>query len=210
MKSLQVAAIPLLDLDHIAKERVSRNMKSYDSNSENLQMALQVHFKKKRDHVLKRLGAMGLKVAVIPHATFYIWLDLEGLPSPLNKSVPRQRVAYGLLTRNTSGLTFFEELLKHKTIVVPGIFFEINPAHRRDLFKSPCHHFVRISIGPPLQDLDMGAYSITMSIPVVDGISGLDAMEAVLGKVKNEGVKAVGHSYSKSLEIDHAHAPSVH
>jgi hypothetical protein len=53
-------------------------------------------------------------------------------------------------------LTFFEELLKEKTIVVPGIFFEINPSHRRDLFKSPCHHFVRISFGPPLRDLDMG------------------------------------------------------
>lgn len=55
--------------------------------------------------------------------------------------------------------TFFEELLKEKTIVVPGIFFEINPSHRRDLFSSPCHHFVRISFGPPLADLDKGSFA---------------------------------------------------
>jgi hypothetical protein len=102
-----------------------------------------------------------------------------------------------------SGLTFFEELLKHKTIVVPGIFFEINPSHRRDLFKSPCHHFVRISFGPPLKDLDMGMSSVTMSSLTTDILSGLDAMERVLRKVKKEGTKSFGHSYSKSADVDH-------
>jgi hypothetical protein len=43
-----------------------------------------------------------------------------------------------------------------------GIFFDINPSHRRDLFKSPCHHFVRISFGPPMEDLAKG----------LDGIEG--------------------------------------
>lgn len=52
--------------------------------------------------------------------------------------------------------TFFEELLKEQTIVIPGIFFDINPSHRRNLFNSPCHHFIRISFGPPLADLDKG------------------------------------------------------
>jgi len=52
--------------------------------------------------------------------------------------------------------TFFEELLKEQTIVIPGIFFDINPSHRRNLFNSPCHHFVRISFGPPLADLNKG------------------------------------------------------
>lgn len=52
--------------------------------------------------------------------------------------------------------TFFEELLKEKTIVIPGIFFDINPSHRRNLFHSPCHHFVRLSFGPPIEDLDKG------------------------------------------------------
>lgn len=52
--------------------------------------------------------------------------------------------------------TFFEELLKEQTIVIPGIFFDINPSHRRNLFNSPCHSFVRLSFGPPIEDLDKG------------------------------------------------------
>lgn len=61
-------------------------------------------------------------------------------------------------------------------ICVLGIFFEINPAHRRDLFSSPCHHYVRLSFGPPLKDLDMG----------------LDAIERVLKRAKYDGMHAFG------------------
>jgi len=150
---LQLAALPLLDPDRARQERI----------------ALQKHFHHKRDHVLKRLEQMGLPVKIPPVATFYIWLDLSDLPSPIN-----------------NGLTFFEELLKEKTIVVPGIFFEINPAHRRDLFSSPCHHFVRISFGPPLKELD----------------KGLDAIARVLKRAKREGMGGFGHSYSKSKELN--------
>ena len=152
--SLQLAAIPLLEPERVMAEKI----------------ALQRHFKHKRDHVLKRLEDMGLKVSVPPVATFYIWLNLEHLPAPLN-----------------NGLTFFEELLKEKTIVIPGIFFDINPAHRRNLFHSPCHHFVRLSFGPPLEDLD----------------KGLDAIARVLKKAKKEGGHAFGHSYKKSIEGSH-------
>jgi aspartate/methionine/tyrosine aminotransferase len=124
--SLQLAAIPLLNEEHVRKEKV----------------ALQRHFKAKRDHVLERLRSIdGLEVKIPPVATFYIWLNLEDLPYPIN-----------------NGLTFFEALLQEKTIVIPGIFFDINPAHRRNLFNSPCHHFVRLSFGPPLQDLDKGMH----------------------------------------------------
>ncbi|KAH9945830.1 aminotransferase [Epithele typhae] len=151
---LQLAAIPLLDLERIRLEK----------------LALQKHFKAKRDHVLKRLDELGLHVAVPPQATFYIWLNLEQLPAPLN-----------------NGLTFFEELLKEKTIVIPGIFFDINPAHRRNLFHSSCHHFVRLSFGPPLADLD----------------KGLDAIGRVLKKARREGGHAFGHSYKKSIEGVH-------
>jgi len=148
---LQLAAIPLLDPQHVHAEKV----------------ALQKHFKMKRDHVLKRLKAIGLEVTIPPVATFYIWLNLENLPHPIN-----------------NGLTFFEELLKEKTIVIPGIFFDINPAHRRNLFSSPCHHFVRLSFGPPLEDLDRG----------------IDAIARVLRKAKKEGMRSFGHSYRKSIE----------
>ncbi|KAL0946818.1 hypothetical protein HGRIS_012987 [Hohenbuehelia grisea] len=148
---LQLAAIPLLDPEHVAQEK----------------LALQRHFKMKRDHVLKRLRQLHLDVDVPPLSTFYIWLNLEKLPPPLN-----------------NGLTFFEELLKEKTIVIPGIFFDINPAHRRNLFNSPCHYYVRLSFGPPLEDLN----------------KGLDAIERVLKKVRNEGTKNFGHSYKQSLD----------
>jgi hypothetical protein len=30
-------------------------------------------------------------------------------------------------------------------IVVPAIFFDINPGRRRDLLSSPYHHYVRLS-----------------------------------------------------------------
>ncbi|KAH8117057.1 aminotransferase [Phellopilus nigrolimitatus] len=148
---LQLAAIPLLDPERVQQEKI----------------ALQKHFKMKRDHVLKRLTKLGLKVDVPPTSTFYIWLNLERLPPPLN-----------------NGLTFFEELLKEKTIVIPGIFFDINPSHRRNLFNSPCHSFVRLSFGPPLADLD----------------KGVDAIERVLKRAKKEGMKVFGHNYKKSLE----------
>ncbi|KAH7889531.1 pyridoxal phosphate-dependent transferase [Phlebopus sp. FC_14] len=148
---MQLAAIPLLEPSRVAQEK----------------MALQRHFKAKRDHVLKRLHDMRLDVDIPPEATFYIWLNLEKLPAPLN-----------------NGLTFFEELLKEKTIVIPGIFFDINPAHRRNLFNSPCHHFIRLSFGPPMEDLD----------------KGLDAMERVVKAARKEGTRKFGHSYKKSLD----------
>ncbi|KZT09777.1 aminotransferase [Laetiporus sulphureus 93-53] len=149
---LQLAAIPLLDPARVKLEKLS----------------LQRHFKHKRDHVLARLKEMELEVKVPPRATFYIWLDLGGLPAPIN-----------------NGLTFFEELLKEKTIVIPGIFFDINPAHRRNLFNSPCHHFVRLSFGPPLEDLD----------------KGLDAIARVVKAARKEGgPQHFGHSYKKSID----------
>ncbi|KAG6877729.1 hypothetical protein C0993_004546 [Termitomyces sp. T159_Od127] len=161
---LQLAAIPLLDPSLVAQEK--------NELYERLrQVALQKHFKAKRDHVLSRLHALGLDVDIPPNSTFYIWLNLEKLPEPLN-----------------NGLVFFEELLKYKTIVIPGIFFDINPAHRRNLFNSPCHHFVRISFGPPIEDLD----------------KGLDAIGQVLQKVRRTGTRTMGHGYVTRLAEGYA------
>ncbi|EGG05118.1 uncharacterized protein MELLADRAFT_48881 [Melampsora larici-populina 98AG31] len=140
---MQMAAIPMLDLKRVEQDKV----------------ALQKHFRMKKERVLARLEEMGLKVKVPPKWTFYIWLDLSDLPPPLN-----------------SGLVFFEELLKQKVIVVPGIFFDLNPAHRRNLFSSPCHHFVRLSFGPPLPQLE----------------KGLDGIERVLRKA-HEHLTTKGH-----------------
>ncbi|KAH9814321.1 pyridoxal phosphate-dependent transferase [Melampsora americana] len=140
---MQMAAIPMLDLKRVQQDK----------------LALQKHFRMKKERVLARLEEMGMKVKVPPKWTFYIWLDLSDLPPPLN-----------------SGLVFFEELLKQKVIVVPGIFFDLNPAHRRNLFSSPCHHFVRLSFGPPLPQLE----------------KGLDGIERVLRKA-HEHLTTNGH-----------------
>ncbi|KAK0511056.1 hypothetical protein JMJ35_006608 [Cladonia borealis] len=123
----QEAAIPMLEPNKVLQE-----MK-----------ALQRHFRTKRDYVLSRLKEIGFEIKLVPDSTFYIWLDLRGLPEAIN-----------------DGLNFFQQCLKEKVIVVPGIFFDLNPAKRRDLFDSPCHHFVRLSYGPRMETLESGLAGI--------------------------------------------------
>jgi len=121
---LQHAAIPLLDPEYARKDAV----------------ALQKHFKTKRDYILNRLKEIpGLKVDWVPQATFYMWLNLSSLPEPIN-----------------NGLRFFEECLKEKVITVPGIFFDVNPGKRRELYHSPYQKYVRLSFGPELDSLKLG------------------------------------------------------
>ena len=121
--------------------------------------ALQGHFREKRDFVLQRLHEIGFRVQDVPQATFYIWLDLTSLDPPLPKEA-----------NISDGLNFFNALLTEKVIVVPGIFFDLNPAKRRDLFDSPCHHFVRLSYGPKMEVLKMG----------------LDGIERVIRRARGE------------------------
>lgn len=123
----QEAAIPMLEPSLVQKEMV----------------ALQTHFRDKRDYVVGRLRKMGFVIRFVPDSTFYLWLNLEGLPGPIS-----------------DGLNFFQACLEEKVIVVPGIFFDLNPARRRDLFDSPCHHFVRFSYGPRMDTLKMGCDGI--------------------------------------------------
>ncbi|KAJ3083748.1 hypothetical protein HDU99_006635 [Rhizoclosmatium hyalinum] len=113
-------------------------------------VALQKHFGMKRQYVLDRLAALNMPVVVPPKATFYIWLDLSHLPEPYS-----------------NGLTFFEACLDEKMICVPGIFFDINPGKRRDLAASPYQGFVRLSFGPPMDELE----------------KGLDGLERLLKKI---------------------------
>ncbi|KAF1814039.1 PLP-dependent transferase [Eremomyces bilateralis CBS 781.70] len=129
----QEAAVAMLEPDRVRCEMV----------------ALQKHFRDKRDYVVMRLRNMGFDLAYVPNSTFYIWLNLSELPEAIN-----------------DGLNFFEACLEAKVIVVPGIFFDLNPAKRRDLFDSTCHHYVRLSYGPKMDVL----------------ARGLDAMERVIRK----------------------------
>ena len=119
----QDAAVPMLEPAKVRKEMV----------------ALQRHFRDKRDYVIGRLREIGFACKQVPQATFYIWLDLSSLPEEIH-----------------DGLNFFAACLKEKVIVVPGIFFDLNPSKRRDLFDSPCHHFVRLSYGPKMETLKKG------------------------------------------------------
>jgi aspartate/methionine/tyrosine aminotransferase len=123
----QEAAIPMLEPSLVKAEMI----------------ALQTHFREKRDYVVGRLRAMGFVIRHVPDSTFYLWLNLEGLPDQIS-----------------DGLNFFQACLDEKVIVVPGIFFDLNPARRRDLFDSPCHHFVRFSYGPKMEVLKMGCDGI--------------------------------------------------
>ena len=61
--------------------------------------ALQKHFRAKRDYVLRRLKEIGFNIKLVPDSTFYIWLDLRGLPEAIN-----------------DGLNFFQQCLKEKVI----------------------------------------------------------------------------------------------
>ena len=71
--SMQLAAVDLVQPSHVAKEK----------------LALQKHFKTKRDHVLKRLKELGFEVDIPPCSTFYIWLNLVNLPAPINNGLVR-------------------------------------------------------------------------------------------------------------------------
>ena len=116
---LQKAAVPFLQPDFVVADA----------------LALQAHFRAKRDYMVKELGALGIK-ARVPEATFYIWADVSSLPPPLN-----------------NGVIFFEYCVRHKVIVVPGIFFDINPFHRRRFHKSPYIDHLRMSFGPAWPNL---------------------------------------------------------
>lgn len=109
--------------------------------------AIQDCFRKKRDFVVQKLNELGMIVHHPPESTFYCWADLSKLPPGLD-----------------NGLAFFEEALKFKVIMVPGIFFDINPGKRRELFSSPYHHYVRVSFGPSMKILERGMANLKLMI----------------------------------------------
>jgi len=55
-----------------------------------------------------------------------------------------------------TGTKFFKEALKHKVIVVPGLFFDINPGNRRPDRSSRMGKFARFSFGPDIKELKRG------------------------------------------------------
>ena len=100
-------------------------------------LAIQQHFGGKRDYVLKRLKEMRIGVEAEPRGAFYIWANLAQLPKPLN-----------------DGMSFFRAGLTEKVIIVPGVFFDVNPGNRR--MHGRYENYCRISFGPELKKLELG------------------------------------------------------
>jgi hypothetical protein len=112
-------------------------------------LAIQKHFGKKRALLLSRLKKLNISADAKPSGAFYVWANLAKLPPPLD-----------------DGMNFFREGLKEKVIVVPGVFFDVNPGNRRThaRYKNYC----RISFGPEIEKLELG----------------LNAFERVIAKFK--------------------------
>ncbi len=103
-------------------------------------MAIHDAFRTKRDWMLSRLERIGVRFDRPPDGTFYVWGNVAHLPPPLNE-----------------GMGLFRAALKHKVIVVPGEFFDVNPGKRRSRHASRFRSYVRFSFGPALAVLERAA-----------------------------------------------------
>lgn len=120
---MQRAIIPLLDPQVADTEKV----------------AIQKHFKHKRNIVLQRLNELGFVMHNEPQGGFYVFLSLENMPEGLR-----------------DGKEFFKRALEYKVICVPGAFFDVDPGKRRSHIPSRLSHYIRISYGPPLAEVLQG------------------------------------------------------
>lgn len=100
--------------------------------------ALRANFVEKRNLMVERLEAMGIRFAKQPLSTFYCWACLDELPEPFNDA-----------------MEFFWRALDHKVMTVPGKFFDVNPGNARS-GPSPYDQWMRFSFGPPMDNMIMG------------------------------------------------------
>jgi aspartate/methionine/tyrosine aminotransferase len=105
--------------------------------------ALRTVFAKKRNLMVERLEALGIRFARRPESTFYGWATLEDLPAPLDDA-----------------MAFFWAALERKVMTVPGAFFDVDPGKRRR-GTSPYRSWVRFSFGPPMDNLTLGLDRLT-------------------------------------------------
>jgi N-succinyldiaminopimelate aminotransferase len=130
-RPLQRAAVPLLDVEHSRAEIA----------------AIQSSFGAKRDLLVERLRAMGVRIERPPDGSFYVWGDVSGLPEGMN-----------------TGMAFFRSCLEHQIICVPGEFFDVNPGQRRAGRPSRFRNHVRFSFGPPRESLERGLQRLASMI----------------------------------------------
>lgn len=117
---IQAAALQLIETDKLLQETV----------------AIHRRYKLKRDYMVDQLHQMGLS-ASIPEGAFYIWVNLDSLPTPLH-----------------DGYEFFQAGLKKQVIVVPGEFFDLrkNINREENLFRN----YIRLSFSPTLEVVKLG------------------------------------------------------
>ena len=101
--------------------------------------AIQTTFAAKRQLMLDRIRAMGMGLDANPTGAFYVFASLDELPTSLR-----------------DGMAFFRAALEHQVIVVPGVFFDVDPGQRRVHIPSRLKPFVRLSYGPELPQLEQG------------------------------------------------------
>jgi aspartate/methionine/tyrosine aminotransferase len=119
---LQRAAVPMLSDAHVIAET----------------RAIARAFRDKRDLLLSRLLAMGMRVDREPQGTFYVWANLRHLPPPFD-----------------DGMGLFRAGLERKVITVPGVFFDVNPGKRRSQERSRFRQYARFSFGPPRDRVEL-------------------------------------------------------
>ncbi|MFK7989897.1 MAG: pyridoxal phosphate-dependent aminotransferase [Sandaracinaceae bacterium] len=120
-RPIQRATIPLLEPD-VARAEAS---------------AIRRTFGEKRQLMISRLRAMGVRFDLEPEGTFYAWGDVSGLPDGLR-----------------DGESFCHAALDQKVITVPGAFFDVDPGKRRGGRVSRFRHHVRFSFGPAQSTLE--------------------------------------------------------
>lgn len=101
--------------------------------------SIKIAFSKKRTVINERLTHLGIKVSPQPDGAFYCWGDLSELGEEFN-----------------TGMLLFRKALEAGLIIVPGVFFDINPGRRRPDRASRFGHFARFSFGPPLEEVERG------------------------------------------------------
>jgi aspartate/methionine/tyrosine aminotransferase len=131
MHAAQIAACPLLEPSVADREAA----------------AIRTHFTAKRDRMVERLQAMGIRVPAVPRGAFYCFADLSQLPASLR-----------------SGMDFFRAALDQQVVTVPGEFFDVDPGQRRQHLPSRLASYVRLSFGPASEELERGLDALEATI----------------------------------------------
>ncbi|EGJ50552.1 pyridoxal phosphate-dependent aminotransferase [Desulfocurvibacter africanus] len=103
--------------------------------------AIKTEFSHKRDYLLGELTRLGFVIEALPEGGFYIWASLKALPEEFRDA-----------------MVFFERALEEKVIVVPGVFFDVNPDRRRP--HSCYRDHIRLSFGPDMEVLRRGVIGL--------------------------------------------------